>query len=97
MGDTSDWLTLQIKWFVVSLFLFVWQRLVDSDTATKVVFLFYIIDKYRFLNFSLWIDWLLVYVPLHNIVFKVKGRGIKASTDHVLVLWKTYLHPNHEN
>lgn len=79
MGDTSDWLTLQIKWFVVSLFLFVWQRLVDSDTATKVVFLLYIIDKYRFLNFSLWIDWLLVYVPLHNIVFKVKGRGIKAS------------------
>lgn len=78
MGDTSDWLTLQIKWFVVSLFLFVWQRLVDSDTATKVVFLLYI-DKYRFLNFSLWIDWLLVYVPLHNIVFKVKGRGIKAS------------------
>ena len=79
MGDTSDWLTLQIKWFVVSLFLFVWQRLVDSDTATKVVFLLYIIDKYRFLNFSLWIDWLLVYVPLHNIVFQVKGRGIKAS------------------
>lgn len=79
MGDTSDWLTLQIKWFVVSLFLFVWQRLVDSDTATKVVFLLYIIDKYRILNFSLWIDWLLVYVPLHNIVFKVKGRGIKAS------------------
>ena len=79
MGDTSDWLTLQIKWFVVSLFLFVWQRLVDSDTATKVVFLLYIIDKYRILNFSLWIHWLFVYVPLHNIVFKVKGRGIKAS------------------